>query len=511
MIFYKSLDDLRADLKKHNANLIEVDERFGEIIVRKSIKTLKGEYVRSVDELYIANYLYLHDIQYEYEKRYPYSSESYHPDFYLVEYDIYLEHFAITKDGGPPAYFGDPKKYMDGIKWKRELHKEQNTQMVESYSYLLNDGDTSEYLNKILKENGIKIQMTPRDEEAYTHMSLEFSRFFSTFYNRYKLSGRTLTELKSKFPELRFSLFLQIFEKFLSNYEYLVQAENKMDFSDLILRATEKYRNHPPKKFDYIIVDEFQDTSNLAMALLNIVGQANTESSFFCVGDDWQSIYSFNGSDITILSEYETKYPGVCLRKLNDNFRSHSRIVELGKKFISKNPSQISKDVVSKNEEFHNSDIDFISFDKMVEKIESIPHDESIMILYRYNDNCPAGRGIFKEYFYYDKYRRPVKKASCKKNITMMTIHGSKGLEARHVFFLFPDGIKRKFPSEIEDHFVFNMLKNSSDDFPFPEERRLMYVAITRAEQNMYFVSPFGSNPNSIFWDELREMVHNKI
>jgi superfamily I DNA/RNA helicase len=73
---------------------------------------------------------------------------------------------------------------------------------------------------------------------------------------------------------------------------------------------------------------------------------------------------------------------------------------------------------------------------------------------------------------------------------------------------LFPDGVKRKFPSEIEDHFVFNMLKTMSDDFPFSGERRLMYVAITYAEQNLYVISSCGE-PNSVFWDELAELVDN--
>jgi DNA helicase IV len=507
LIFYKSLDGLRADLKKYNSKLIEVDDRFEEIKARRALKTLKGDYVRSIDERYIADFLFLQNIEYEYERKYPNSSEPYYPDFYLADYDVYLEHFAITKDGGPPTYFENPQKYMNGIKWKRDLHQRQNTRMVETESYRLNAGNTSEYLGKILKENGIEINMNLEEDGAYTKISVQFSRFFARFYNSFKLSGFSLGDLKIKFLDPRYSLFLRLFEKFLSHYERLVLEENKMDFSDLILQATTKYRNHPPKTFDYIIVDEFQDTSNLAMGLLNLIYQSNSDSSFFSVGDDWQSIYGFNGSDVTILSEYETRYAGVSIRQLNSNFRSHPRIVELGKKFISKNPAQIPKDVVSKNSEFKDSDIGFISFDQMAAKIESIPDDESILVLYRYNTDCPVERGIFKECFYFDKNRKPVKKATCKKNISLLTIHGSKGLEARHVFILFPDGVKRKFPSEMEDHFVFNMLKNSSDSFPFSEERRLMYVAITRAEQNLYFVSPNGNDPNSVFWDELREMV----
>ena len=294
----------------------------------------------------------------------------------------------------------------------------------------------------------------------------------------------------------------------MKRFELLVQTENRMDFNDMIISAANKYQNGHTKSYDYIIVDEFQDTSNLAMKLLDQVYLSSSKPSIISVGDDWQAIYGFNGSDVSILSEYENKYLGVSVLKLNSNFRSHPRIVDLGKRFISKNPSQISKDVVSKNNYFKDSIVGFLSFEEMERRINSIPDDESIFILYRYNEDCPANQGIFKELFGLDKSRKAFKKTSCTKDISLLTIHGSKGLEARHVFVLFPDGVRRKFPSEIEDHYVFNMLKTNSDDYPFSEERRLMYVAITRAEQNLYFVSSSkSSDPNSIFWDELKELV----
>jgi DNA helicase-4 len=506
LIFYKSLDELRQDLKKHNSKLDRFDDKFEEVRILRTFKTLRGEYVRSIDERYIADFLYLHDINYLYEEKYPHANEKYYPDFYLVDDDVYLEHFAITSNGGPPSWFENPKKYMDGIEWKRKIHSKNQTRMIESFSYLLNGGDTSAYLGELLSKNGITIKTL--SEDAYSKISRGFGQFFTRFYTAYKLSGLKIESLKEMFIDPRYSLFLQLYERFLHHYELLVQNENKMDFNDMIISAAHKYQNGHTKSYDYIIVDEFQDTSNLAMSLLNQVYLSSHNSSLMSVGDDWQAIYGFNGSDVTILSEYEKKYSGASVQKLCSNFRSHSRIVELGNRFISKNPSQISKEVVSKNNNFKDSDIGFLSFEQMEKIIKAIPDDESIFVLYRYNEDCPAVQGIFKEFFSLDKTRKPVRKTTCTKNISLLTIHGSKGLEARHVFILFPDGIRKKFPSEIEDHFVFNMLKTHSDDFPFSEERRLMYVAITRAEQNLYFVSTNKSgDPNSVFWDELLEMV----
>ncbi|MGE3609603.1 MAG: UvrD-helicase domain-containing protein [Bacteriovoracaceae bacterium] len=507
-IFYKSLNELREDLRKCNSKLIGVQDTFGEIKARRAIKTLKGEYVRSVDERYIADYLYLQDINYEYERRYPHSNGDYYPDFYLVDQGIYLEHFALTSEMKPPDWFDNPKKYLEGIEWKRKLHQEHGTLMIESFSYLLNEGNTSEYLGKILSSKGVKVKMTLEEEEVYRKISREFSKLFIKFYNCYKLSGLELKDLKQRYSESGNSLFLGVFERFLHHFEILAEQENKMDFNDLIINAAREYEKGFGEGYDYIIVDEFQDTSNLAMKLLDKIYQANPNTVFLSVGDDWQSIYGFNGSDVTILSSYEGKYPGVSVQRLNSNFRSHSKIVNLGKQFISKNPLQIQKDVVSKNSSYKDSIIDFLTYEEMEETIKGIPADESIFVLYRYNDDCPAGHGIFREYFSIDKNRKPVKKPNCSKDISLMTIHGSKGLEARHVFILFPDGVNRKFPSEVEDHFVFNMLKTNPDTYPFSEERRLMYVAITRAQQNLYFVSPPRSrDPNSVFWDELKTLV----
>lgn len=505
LIFYKNIDDLRADLIKVNSKLIDIPDPFGELKARRALKTLRGEYVRSVDERFIADFLYLQDIKYEYEPKYSYISNPYYPDFFLNDYNIYLEHFAITTSGQPPPYFDNPKKYLDGIEWKRRIHTENETKLVESYSYLLNEKGSSAYLSELFASNGIPIEDFSNDEKVLGKISRELNRVFTKFYNMFKLSGLSIQQLKQKHTISKYSIFLQIFESFLGHYEKLVEKENKMDFNDMVIDVIAKIQSEGLKPFDYIIVDEFQDTSNLAMKLLDAVYLIDDKTTFLSVGDDWQSIYGFNGSDVSILSDYNRRYAGVSIQNLNINFRSHSKIVELGKRFITKNPAQIKKNVVSFNVKYDRSEIEFISFDEMENKIRAIPENESIFVLYRYHDDCPATRGLFYSYFEMDRNGKPVKRYGQSKNISMMTIHASKGLEARHVFILFPDGVRRKFPSEIEDHFVFNMLKTNTDDFPFSEERRLMYVGITRAEQNLYFVTT-SKDPNSVFWDELKDL-----
>jgi DNA helicase-4 len=509
-IFYLKLETLREDLKKINSEIIKEDDPFEGIKLRRSVKTLKGDYVRSLDERYIADFLYLNNIQYEYEKKYPNCHERYFPDFYLSDYDIYWEHFAITSKGKAPSFFKNPDQYLEGMIWKRKLHQLNGTKLIESYSYLLNGDFSSEYLSKLLEKEGIQIQHTPGDESAYKKISLQFNNLFTKFYNTFKLSGLSLADLKKTYPEKKYLLFLNVFEKFFVNIERILNFENKVDFNDIIITSEQKYEQLSSKTYDYIIIDEFQDTSRLAMRLLNKVYSSFPNSSLSVVGDDWQSIYGFNGSDVTILSKYNDCYPGVSTLYLNNNFRSHEKIVNLGRDFVLRNPAQIPKNVASKNGEFNTSEVDFLSFQQMENKISSIPDDESIFVLYRYNDDAPYVHGIFKDFFTLDKNRKSTRNKNCKKKISLMTIHASKGLEARHVFVLFPKGSRKKFPSDFEDHYIFNMLKLGSDNFPYSEERRLMYVAITRAEQNLYFVKgPTSESVNSCFWDEIQAQMRS--
>lgn len=505
MIFYENLDDLREDLRKLNSKLIETPDRFGEIKARRALRTLKGDYVRSIDERYIADFLYLHEVKYEYERPYP-TDPDYEPDFYLTDYGVYLEHFAITNSGRPPEYFKDPDKYLEGMRWKRELHKRQKTKLIESYSYLLNAGETADYLTTLFEKHGIVLKAEDSGLDLYQKISREFGRVFVKFYQMYKLSGLSMGEIRHRHTEVKFQLFLEVFERFLEHFQRLVQQEHKMDFNDMIIEAIKKYELGTGRSFDYIIVDEFQDTSNLALKLLDQVVADNPQTSFLSVGDDWQSIYAFNGSDVMILSDFERRYEGSALRALNDNFRSHPKIVELGRQFISKNKSQIQKNVRSGCQDFESSEVGFLTLAQIRGKIEAIPKKESILILYRYNEDGPVIAADFRDFFELDRSRKPVRRLGCERRISMMTIHASKGLEAQHVFVVFPEGGRRKFPSEMEDHFVFEMLKSKAETYPFAEERRLMYVAITRAQQNLYFVSP-KEDPQSIFWDELKELA----
>lgn len=488
LVYYKNIQELRVDLRKVGSQINDQSSSDEEIELRKRLSTLKGELVRSLDERFIADFLYIHGIKYEYEKKYELAPYDYYPDFYLSDYDIYLEHFAIDKHGKAPAVFENPKKYVENIQIKRDLHKKMGTKLIETTTAHLNDENSDEYLIKILNDAGIETKNI--DKSVVEHISRKFNQFISTFYTRFKLSGKTLDELKHNYLEMPYKVFFSFYEGFVSEFEGIKAKDGLSDFTDLLLMATDIYRQGKGTPYKYIIVDEFQDTSWVAMNLLDAVYEASPNSSFFMVGDDWQSIYGFNGSDVNVLINFKNR-SGCEVKYLNRNYRSHQNIVELGKKFIECNEQQFKKEVVSASQRYKESQVQFIYFGDLEKQLRTIDKNDSIFLLGRYNDDEPI---TLIDSLIDDGYR----------NIEFKTIHRSKGLEATHVFILFPNESKRDFPSLIQDHYIFNILKRNTETFPFAEERRLMYVAITRAGKNVFFVSPKDKIPDSNFWSELQ-------
>jgi DNA helicase-4 len=496
LVYYKNISDLRIDLKKAGTQLAGKKAYLEEIELRKRLSTLKGELVRSIDERYIADFLYIHGIKYEYEKRYELASYPYDPDFYLIDYDIYLEHFAFDKEGKAPSWFDNPKKYVEDAQIKRDLHKKMGTMLIETHSGYLSDEGSDEYLAKTLKAAGVETKNI--NTSVVEHISRKFNQFIHAFYTRQKLSGKTLSELKSTFLDTPYKVFFSFYDGFADEFDKVKKTEQLSDFTDLLLETTDIYRQGNESGYKYIIVDEFQDTSWVSMQLLDAVYEASPQASFFMVGDDWQSIYGFNGTDVSILMQFQGR-PGCEIKYLNKNYRSHRNIVELGKRFIECNEKQIKKSVVSANLIHNDSQVRFIYFHELEEQIRSIGKKESIFLVGRFNDDEPIK--LISD-LRYDGYR----------NIEFKTIHKSKGLEATHVFILFPNESTRDFPSFIQDHYIYNILKRNTETFPFAEERRLMYVAITRAEKNVYFVSPFKDKmPSSDFWAELESIVSEII
>ncbi len=328
--------------------------------------TLSNHKVKSIEEKVIANFLFRKGVRFEYEKPYVIPTETlekrqYQPDFYLTDYQIYLEHFGVDKKGNPPPFFTseEKKRYVEGMNWKELLHKANKTKLICTYSHQQADGILETELEKMLQKEGVVFNEQPVDLDKLIRKS-DVSQFLKKilrkFTDLFKTSGLNIDDLTVKAQEgpsisrLRNLAFLKIFRIFYDSYQSSIESEGQIDFGDMLNKSFQYVIQAFPVlglRFRYIIVDEFQDTAQGAIKLIRAIGDKNDNCRLFFVGDDWQSIYRFNGSDVGMIQNFEKIFPNNKVMEIGVNYRSYPNVVELGKKFITKNPHQRSKSVRS--------------------------------------------------------------------------------------------------------------------------------------------------------------------
>ncbi len=274
-------------------------------------RALNGDRVKSFEELAVANFLSLHGIRFEYEI--PYKSKTantrhrqYQPDFYLPDYDIYIEHFALDENGDPPP---DWPNYGEGVRWKREIHQANHTRLIETYSWHCKQGILRKQLRRQLEACGVSLNPVPLRELLGDLRDTTFSwlaRLIATFLRLVKTAAMSIDELRKRGATLpgalRNDTFVELFEQVWKRYEALLCEHGAIDFDDLINRATGLIGNNSwPSPYRWILVDEFQDISAGRIELLKALNRPDV--SYFLVGDDWQSINRFAGSDVGLMKQ----------------------------------------------------------------------------------------------------------------------------------------------------------------------------------------------------------------
>jgi len=485
--------------------------------IRESLITLKNaERVKSFEELEIANFLFINRIDYEYERSYELDTATeqygqYHPDFYLPEYETYLEHFGIDKQGNT-APFIDKEKYNKGIEWKRNLHKENDTKLIETYSWMRSEGHLLESLERILKGNNIVLNPMPYEEALLQlkdsgRVSI-FASTMATFINHVRSNKHSFDTLRERATrDERSQLFIDIAEPTLERYEQVKKEKGVIDFNDMIELATNyvnsgKYRS--PYKF--ILADEFQDISVARAELIQALLKQKDDYVLTAVGDDWQSINRFAGSDISIFRDFSEFFGYSEVVKLDYSFRYSDKISAVSQRFVETNPSQIKKEIKTLVKAVEKPvllfwDVNDIhkTVDNILRRITEKQEDASVLILARYKFKLLENFKTLQ-----DKHTSL--------SIRQMTVHGSKGLEADFVIILGLEGGKYGFPSNIEDDPVIDLVLSDGEEFEQAEERRLFYVALTRAKKTIFILgdqsnaSPFSKEILSDQYEE--EVLH---
>ena len=488
-------------------------------------------YVKSEQEQKICFVLSSLGVNFRYEEAYEHQladdrHSQYRPDFSIYYQQggktkrIYLEHFGVDEHGLVPSWFAKDKgisyeeanqKYNDSITWKKAAHEKFGTQLIVTSSADFHYSDIREKLRKQLTEAGVPIH-EKTDNELYdlvlpkgSKQEKAFIRLVVTFITLIKSSCKSveeaLNQAKIANDERSFFIINNIFLPVYERYNKELNDRNQIDFTDAILQATELCRASRPVEYDYIIVDEFHDISVDRYNFLKVLREGNPPAKLYCVGDDWQSIYRFSGSDMALFNQFPKYFGATEINKIETTYRFGEPLVSLSSRFIQRNKSQIQKSIHSGNPEM-KTDLEFYAYDRqdycqtIEQLLSAIPANKSIFLLGRYS---------FDDYYLSFRYKS-IKEGNRffyvigKRKIEFLTVHKSKGLEADYVILLQCNKDTYGFPSLVSNDPVLNYVLTQSDQYSFGEERRLFYVAITRAKVKTLVL--YDKRFPSVFVDE---------
>lgn len=460
--------------------------------------TLNGEVVKSRGEQFIANWLFYNGVKYEYETAYRVETadaqhRQYQPDFYLPEIDAYLEHWAVDEKGEPPPEFHG---YKDGMAWKRQLHTTNGTTFLETTMADLWNGRAFRYLAQELTRLGIKLDPNP-DREGKGRKPIEnprLARTFRTFLTHAKSNRLSVATLKQRLEagvagrfRFRHQMFLELFDKIGAAWEARLRSEKCIDFEDMLGQATdciESGRWQSP--YELVMVDEFQDVSQararLVASLLNAPGRC-----LFAVGDDWQSINRFAGSDLAVMTDFEAKFGKAVTLKLETTFRCPQSLCDISSSFVQKNPKQLRKKIRS-------SKPDVAQPIRIIRVNEEAKIEAAIAkrVLELATEHSTPGKPL--RIYVLGRYRKerehlPSGSVDGRVQVEFVTAHSSKGLEADHVIVPRMTSENLGFPSRVEDDPVLHLAMPGGDSFEDAEERRLFYVALTRAKTSVTLIT----------------------
>ncbi|MCL9805876.1 UvrD-helicase domain-containing protein [Flavobacterium amniphilum] len=462
----------------------------------KYFTTLNGTKVRSKSEQFIADWFYRHSIKFEYEPLLNVKDFSFHPDFYIPEANLYIEHIS---DKSYPS------------KDKEEQFRKGNLLLIKTFEGMTKDSALFNHtLDKIVKNR--------LPANYHQTISINFKEEFNGYHENVKdfvqqimritdmikvenINIENVLENSRNDQHERVRNFYELAIPIVKKYIHYCTDKSYLDFNDLISKSTSLFQNHNDiankykNKYQYILVDEFQDVNNLQVELIKLLLTDNTQ--LFCVGDDWQSIYGFRGSNVSYIVEFENHFSNAQTIKLNLNYRSTQNIVGASNEVIKHNKFKVDKDVQSSKKSEHkivvfsgNTEEENVKFcvDKVTELLNAGVNNDEILFLYRRSK-------MFTPYYFRFK----------NENIRVQnkTIHASKGLEAKVVFILGLTEGNGGFPDIWLEDRIFQIIKKANHDLLMEEERRLFYVAITRAKDKLFLITQKGNE--SSFLKEIPE------
>lgn len=539
----------KADFTTMRGNMDEytekvIDQRSGRYV------TIAHERLRSLQEVVIANFLYMNNIEYTYEKTYPYniprSHKPYTPDFTITQGEkiAYIEHFGITEDGRNNRYTQEQLNiYKKEVNDKILLHRQHDTDLIYTFS-AYNDGrDLLVHLQEELIAHGFELKRRPSKEVFEKIVSTEENKYISrlvklvcTFIQNFKTNDYVIDDFarfRTTSSNERTKLFLTICEQCYLEYSKRLKEYHAIDFEDMINDSARILREEEVQgrklDFKYIIVDEYQDISrqrfNLTKELCKLCN-----AKVIAVGDDWQSIYAYAGSDITLFTDFKNTFGyglELCITK---TYRNAQEVIDIAGGFVQKNLSQIRKALISPKhiehpiviktyteevdrKEYEGKGGKYFLIGKCVEEIMdgliSKYEHPKILLLGRYGFD---GYNLTKsaDFIYDDKTGSVRSKKYNADYFDFMTVHRAKGLGYDHVIIINARNETYGFPSQVQEDPVLKYVVKDEHSYDYAEERRLFYVALTRTKNRVYIITP-QQHPSEFVLELIRDYPQVKV
>ncbi len=381
---------------------------------------------------------------------------------------------------------------------------ELSSKPAKASEYIKDQGFSDDLLNANDLAAAVVNAWGPRLSEPIGALISRCKCTRTTIRDLRRANGRNPTAIRPQIEQE-----LNVLDAVWDHYSLTCIKGGMADYDDMVIQATEDVASMGPcgKAYTHVLVDEYQDVSRTLVDLL-LALRRRMGFRLFCVGDDWQSIYSFTGGDIGQFYDFRktwSEFGSVSVKRIETTYRYPQTIADLAGDFVMKNAKQQKKSVKGvPDPPFKpvmllpaNTDKDI---SKMIaNRIEHLPDDESVFVIGRTRADLYAlgsGTGQFRFSsgdlagsceVVFRRWDKDAEDWSDDRKIRFLTAHSAKGLEADNVFIL-ADRDRGGFPNTVSDN-LSDLFPRVDEDIPYPEERRVFYVALTRARKRAFIVT----------------------
>jgi len=543
LIFYLSTPTAPGDFKSYSQKIrlnrlylrstILAEKRKKNFEVsRKNHQTtaLHGDQIRNKEDELVANWLFLNQISYRYRQEIPALKQR--ADFTIG--NVYLDIFALDRNGN--SLLGE--EYQKEVSLRRKQYKRNKLKHIELQSWEWGELTAFGGLAQELQKHGICPKRRPEAEIlqiVQKYYASEFERFLSqlvTFFSLYKNGLHEISKIRQrimkfrKYEQYRATLFMDIFERLFAEYSNHLETHRLYDFADMINNAAELVRNEKNcmAGYEYILLDEVQDLSPNRLRLVREVLRKNPQCRLFAVGDDWQSIYRFTGSNLELIECFEAYFGRHVRRSLIETtHRFGAPTVEKSSKFVQKNPAQAHKKVhglkaetpikiILSESDAQNRQSEVDGFRKALADMLEVYGEAELLkmklqIISRFNHDLKFLETAPEIEIKDDKVTWQLESGELL-NLEFCSIHKSKGITRDVVIVLNMNDDLMGMPAQRENDPLIDMLLSDQEKYPHAEERRLFYVALTRARKATYLIAK-AKKPSPFLFELSSELAES--